>query len=96
MAADDTDSLLPDDVESESGGGMMSGIRSLHLSNNFMKFILAVVMFIILQTDIFINRVLSNVNGAVVGTSVTTYGTCIQAIILALALLIFDLILDHS
>jgi hypothetical protein len=87
--ARDTDSL--DYAEDVKLSGSLGTINM-----NFVKAILTFIIFMLLQSDVFITRVLSKVDGTVEGMSVTTYGTFIQAILLVVILFIFDMIVDHS
>jgi len=47
-------------------------------------------IFLLLNSDIFINRVLSRLSGAVDVKTVTTYGTCMQGLFLVIACMFAD------
>lgn len=53
-------------------------------------FALMFISFLFLSSDVFILRFLSSFDGAVEYKTPTTWGTCIQGLLLVIAMLIFD------
>lgn len=58
-------------------------------------FTMIFVMFMLLSSDTFINRILSKVDGAVEYNSPTSYGTFLQGLLLVLACLIIDCLINQ-
>lgn len=57
--------------------------------------ILLYIIYILISSDIFYNRVLSRINGATTLTSITSYGVLVQGIFLVVAYMIFDIITNY-
>jgi hypothetical protein len=62
----------------------------------FKLFGLMLVVFIILSSDVFINRVLSKFNGAVDYKCPTSYGTWLQGLFLVIACVIIDVAIKQN
>jgi len=78
--ASDSESILalPEDEKKQSLFNMVGHT----LGNiNFKMLILLFLTFLFINSDIFINRILSRINGAVSGKVTTSWGVVIQALI---------------
>jgi hypothetical protein len=61
------------------------------------KFIgLLIIVFVLLSSDTFINRILSRFDNAVNYKCPTSWGVCIQAIFLALIMIIIDMLIRQK
>jgi hypothetical protein len=52
--------------------------------------------FVILSSDVFTNRILSSVSGAVNGKISTNYGTFLQGMLLAISYIIIDILVRNN
>lgn len=58
---------------------------------NFKIALFLIFMFLIVSSDVFVNRILSNFSGAVDGRNATNTGAFIQAMFLAISYIIMDI-----
>ena len=80
--SNNSDPLVDDTLPCNSVGESLVAVAS----NIPFKFLaLIFIVFLILNTDVFVGRILSRVDSAVEGKKVTTFGTCVQGLILVLA-----------
>lgn len=70
----------------------IEGLRQL----NWKMYGLLFIIFILITSDIFIDRILSRFKGAVSGTEATSYGTIIQGIMLVLFYMIIEFICKNK
>jgi hypothetical protein len=52
--------------------------------------------FLILQSDVFIERVLSKIDSATYGSTATSYGTMIQGLLLCLVVILLDGVINQK
>lgn len=83
-------------VRKRAPDDFFSILRSELSCVNFKMGAFLLVIFIFLTSDVFINRILANINGATSYTSATSYGTIIQGIILVLVYLVLDLLIQKN
>jgi hypothetical protein len=57
---------------------------------------LVLMMYLILNSDVFINRILGSFAGAVDGKCATTYGTVVSGLIFCIWLIIIDLAIKQK
>ena len=57
---------------------------------NYKTLLFIMFMFVILNSDVFISRILTNINGAVDGKIATNMGVIIQSILLGASYIIMD------
>lgn len=57
----------------------------------FKLFAFILIIFIIISSDVFVNRVLSKIDGTVVGRDITLWGTFMQGLILVIISIILDI-----
>jgi hypothetical protein len=65
-------------------------ILDMLMNVQYKLFGLMFIIFILLNTDVFITRVLATIQGAVDGKTATSWGTMIQGIILVIICIIVD------
>jgi len=70
----------------------IEGLRQL----NWKMYGLLFIIFILITSDIFLDRILSRFKGAVSGTEATSYGTVIQGIMLVLFYMIIEFICKNK
>jgi len=70
----------------------IEGLRQL----NWKMYGLLFIIFILITSDVFIDRILSKFSGAVSGTDATSYGTVIQGIMLVLFYMIIEFICKNK
>jgi hypothetical protein len=70
-------------------GGMFSGIRCKFL-------VLLFVFFLLISSDVFVDRVLSKVDSAVNMDRPTSYGTVIQGMLLVMCVLVLDVLTNRG
>lgn len=86
-----------DDEEEVNKPSSLTPVFSTAVNTLPLKFIgLTLLAYLLLSTDVFIDRILSNVKGAVHGDSITSYGTFVVALFLALFMIIFDILLKNN
>jgi hypothetical protein len=66
------------------------------LSVNWKFFIMLFITFMFLMSDIFINRVLDRLDGAVYNKNPTTYGVVIQGLIMVIIMMIFNALIQYG
>jgi hypothetical protein len=62
----------------------------------FKLLIMIYIMFVFLSSDVFVDRVLSNFEGAVDIRSATNYGIMIQGMFLVLGYVVLEILIDQS
>lgn len=77
----------------KSQGDFLSIMADAITNVQYKLFILMFLTFIGLSTDVFIDRVLARLSGAVEGHTPTAGGTVVQGILLVIACIIFDFLI---
>lgn len=81
-------------VEEKSGLHNLAGAAASKLQWKLFGFMFIVFMFV--NSDVFISRVLSKIDGATDFKDVTSYGTTLQGLLLVLACIMFDVLVKYN
>ena len=82
----DSDPLVSSNKPDDFAKLLVDGVSKIQ----YKQVIFLFIIFIILTSDVFINRVLSKISGAVEGKSASNYGTVLQGIFLVLGYILID------
>lgn len=74
------------------GSMMTDGVTFL----NFKMCFLLMIFYILLNSDVFIERVLGKFSGSVEMRHVTSYGTVLQSMFLAMGYIVADILINNS
>lgn len=77
-------------IISSNKGDFVSAVVDISSHVQYKFLILMMITYIMLSSDVFINRVLSQFNHAVDYKCPTSWGVCIQSLVLALIMLMID------
>lgn len=91
--SDSTPIRLSDAEKADDVGSLVSSIWE---KINFKMLILLFITFVGLSSDVFCRRVLSHVDGAIDGKCPTNKGVFIQALLLCLAYVIFEILIVND
>lgn len=80
--------IVPDDLISVTVD-MLSNIQFKLIGFIF-------IIFIFLSSDVFINRILSRINGAVYYKSSTSYGVILQGLVLVVLVILIDILITQK
>lgn len=75
---------------------LWSVILSVGAKFDFKMMIILFILFIIITSDVFIDRILAKFNGAVNLNIPTAWGTVIQGVVLVLAYVLFDILVTYD
>ncbi len=89
----DSDPLIDGDEDSHS---FVSVISDMFGAIQYKLFMFIFIIFLLISSDTFIGRILSNVNGAVDYRSPTSYGTFLQGLLLVLSCVVLQLLIDQK
>lgn len=81
-------------IEEKSSLHDLAGAAVSKLQWKLFGFMFIVFMFV--NSDVFISRILSKIDGATDFKDVTSYGTGLQALLLVLACIIFDVLIKYK
>lgn len=84
-----------DDIDDEvtTKDDLIEATSDALYSLNFKHIIFMALIFLFIVSDVFIDRVLSRIDGATINKEATTKGTFIQMFILVLMYILFDLLI---
>ncbi len=89
----DSDLLINNNESDHSFVGVVTDmIGKIH----YKLFMFIFIIFLLLSSDTFINRILNRVSGAVEYKSPTSYGVTLQATLLILCCVILQLLIDYG
>jgi hypothetical protein len=86
-------SPLPIEKPADSLNTMMADAAA---SVSYKYYVLMIIVFIFLMSDIFRDRIMEHIPSAVIGRQVTNYGTILQGILLVFAMIGMDFLIKND